>query len=242
VLIEPNAIAGVANRWLSRFADSAAVGFAETSEQLKCPAFVTGVPVRAVFDGSLHAMSKREPRRLVILGGSQGARQMNLLIPAVIAQLRNRISDLQVLHQVGAQNLSDAQEIYGQLGLTGEDFQIVPFIEDVAEALTAAHLVISRAGAVTLAEICAIGRPVALVPLRLAGGHQQQNAERLAESGGAIILPTEDPSPEDWSTVLAELLEDFDRLEEMGSTLRGLSNPRAAEMVADLVVQGAPKA
>ncbi|MEE8367694.1 MAG: undecaprenyldiphospho-muramoylpentapeptide beta-N-acetylglucosaminyltransferase [Thermoanaerobaculia bacterium] len=239
LLLEPNAAAGVANRWLSRFVTNAAVGFAETGEQLKCPVVVTGVPIRAAFGRPTAPLSRNAARRVVILGGSQGARQLNRLMPRVIAQLRVRYSDLQVLHQVGAQHLEEVQATYGQLELSGPDFQVVRFIEDMAAALAAAHLVVSRAGAVTLAEICAIGRAAALVPLDSAGGHQRQNAQRLAQSGGAVLLETESPSAEDWSRKLEELLADVDQLEAMGRALRGLSNPEAAERVADLVEKGA---
>jgi UDP-N-acetylglucosamine--N-acetylmuramyl-(pentapeptide) pyrophosphoryl-undecaprenol N-acetylglucosamine transferase len=235
VLLEPNAAVGSANRWLSRWATSAAVAFEGVDRQLRCPSRVTGVPVRREF------FEAHEPRigsgsvRLLILGGSQGARQLNRLVPAALEQLTDRPAGLEIVHQVGAELLAEAEDAYRELTPEDVTVRVVAFLDDVAAEMAAADLVISRAGAITVAEICAAGRAAVLVPLALAGGHQMANARRLEASGGAVVLMPERADAENLSKSLASLVADRERLETMGRTLRSLAWPGAAEAVADLV-------
>src|SRR5262245_48307712 len=148
VLLEPNARAGAANRWASRWASVAAVAYRDTIADLKCPARVTGVPVRAAFFAIPAELPPLDRPRLLVLGGSQGARQVNDLLPAAVASLRQRLPALAVLHQAGPKNVEEAREAYRAAGLgealaTGE-IEIVPFLHDVAGAMAAAHLLVSR--------------------------------------------------------------------------------------------------
>jgi UDP-N-acetylglucosamine--N-acetylmuramyl-(pentapeptide) pyrophosphoryl-undecaprenol N-acetylglucosamine transferase len=144
---------------------------------------------------------------------------------------------VEVVHQVGHGQLEETQLTYRQSDLGNLETRLVPFLDDVAGEMAAADLVISRAGAVTVAEICAAGRAALLVPLALAGGHQVANARRLESSGGAFVLAPEAVDAESLSRLLASLLEDRPQLRTMGSKLRGLARPRAAESVADLLQQ-----
>ncbi|HEV2846846.1 MAG TPA: undecaprenyldiphospho-muramoylpentapeptide beta-N-acetylglucosaminyltransferase, partial [Thermoanaerobaculia bacterium] len=191
MLLEPNGKAGVANRWLSRWATVAAVGYREAIADLKCPCVVTGVPVRAAFfavPGDLPAIGAP---RLLVLGGSQGARQINETLPAAAARLIERFPTLHITHQAGAKNLDDARAAYERAGVGATHVEVVPFLEDVAGAMAASHLLVSRAGAITLAEICAAGRPSLLVPLAIAQGHQVDNARVLVDAGGAEMIPSD---------------------------------------------------
>lgn len=235
VLLEPNAEAGSANQWLSRWASSAAVAMTGMKEQLRCPSRVTGVPVRREFFEARDTRPSSGALRLLVLGGSQGARRLNQLVPAALQQLGDRLAGLEVLHQVGEALLDEAESTYRQSELGAHQVRVVPFLHDVAAEMAAADLVISRAGAITVAEICAAGRAALLVPLALAAGHQVANARRLAASGGALVLTPETADAATLVALLEPLLDDRQRLRIMGETLRELAWPQAAESVADLL-------
>lgn len=240
VLLEPNAEAGVANRMLSRFAAGACVAFAETAEGLRCRAWLTGVPVRAEIAALPAALPAGEPTKLLVLGGSQGSRQLNELVPAAAARLPASPA-FTVLHQCGKAHVETTRAAWDELAavhphLAGS-YEVVPFIDDVPGALAGAHLVISRAGAITLAELCAAGRPSVLVPLAIAAGHQQGNAEALARAGAARVLAGGDAAPERLAEVLAELLPSRPRLQAMAEAARRLSRPGAADAIVDRLAE-----
>ena len=239
LLLEPNAEPGVANRLLSRLATEVAVAFERTGSAFACPARLTGVPVRAEFSRRAASLRRVDgqtlaaapPLRLLVLGGSQGARQINQLVPRALSLLSGRLGDVAVRHQTGAELLEETREAYSTAGLGASAPEVVPFIDDMAGAMADSHLIVSRAGAITLAEICAAGRPSLLLPLALAGGHQAGNARRLADAGAAATLP--EPSAEALATALGELLGDVDKLEQMASRALSLGRPNAAAAIAD---------
>ena len=281
LLLEPNARAGVANRQLSRFAAGAAVAFPQVEGDLACPTRATGVPVRrAFFEGA--APLPREGLRLLLLGGSQGARSLNRALPLALAGdegLLARLPELTVVHQTGASQLEATREAYRRAGVTTGDgaaagegqprfrtgaprVRLAPFIEDVAGEMAQSHLVISRAGAITVAEIAAAGRPSVLVPISLALGHQKDNARALEEAGAAraVFEPTapddtrgttgqagdeaaaaRDASDRALATVLGDtlvlLLGDRDELARMAEAARSLGRPGAAAAIADWLIE-----
>lgn len=230
LLLEPNARAGLANRWLSRFAAGAAVAFDSAAADLACPAWKTGVPVRAEFFAVAPELPPGAPR-LLVLGGSQGARSINRLLPVAVARLARRFPDLQVLHQCGAAHVGETTGAY--LAAQTERVEVVPFLADVAGAMAAAHLVVSRAGALTVAEICAAGRPALLLPLGIAGAHQVENAQGLAAAGAARLLAPADLSAEALEAAVAELLGDPEALRRMALAARPLARPDAVAAIAD---------
>ncbi|PYQ63299.1 MAG: undecaprenyldiphospho-muramoylpentapeptide beta-N-acetylglucosaminyltransferase [Acidobacteria bacterium] len=237
VLLEPNGHAGVANRWLSRWATGACVGYRETIAELKCRCWVTGVPVRSAFLDVPAELPSFETPRLLVLGGSQGAKQINQALPAAAARLIARFPALRILHQTGATNLEEARAAYAQAGLGAPHVEVVPFLDDVAGAMAASHLLVSRAGAITLAEICAAGRASLLVPLAISLGHQVDNARVLADEGAAEMIVWDQRSNELSADRLAERLEallaDAARLAAMGRAARALARPRAVADIAD---------
>jgi UDP-N-acetylglucosamine--N-acetylmuramyl-(pentapeptide) pyrophosphoryl-undecaprenol N-acetylglucosamine transferase len=237
LLLEPNARAGVANRWLSRWATAAAVAYGETARDLRCPATVTGVPVRRAFfavpelaGGSLRPAG---PRLLLVLGGSQGARQLNEALAAAAPLLLAGCPGLRILHQAGERNLDETRAAYAAAGVPAERVEVAAFLDDVAAAMAASHLLVSRAGAITVAEICAAGRPALLAPLAIAAGHQQDNARLLAEAGGGEVLGAADLAPEALAPRLAGLLANGERLAAMGRAARSLARPDAAAAIAE---------
>ncbi|HEY6323504.1 MAG TPA: undecaprenyldiphospho-muramoylpentapeptide beta-N-acetylglucosaminyltransferase [Thermoanaerobaculia bacterium] len=262
LLLEPNARAGVANRWLSRWATAAAVGYAETAQGLKCPVTVTGVPVRAelfsvpelsrnAVGGISRSSSPGEPgtseapavlgatrasgASLLVLGGSQGARQINRALPAAVALLLAGMPELRIVHQAGARHLDETRAAYAAAGASPRQVQVVAFVDDVAGAMAACRLLVSRAGAITVAEICAAGRAALLAPLAIAKGHQQDNARLLAAAGGAEVLALPDLEPAPLASHLGALLADGPRLAAMGRAARALARPDAAAAIAGLL-------
>jgi UDP-N-acetylglucosamine--N-acetylmuramyl-(pentapeptide) pyrophosphoryl-undecaprenol N-acetylglucosamine transferase len=242
LLLEPNGHAGVANRWLSRFATAAAVGYQETIADLKCPCWITGVPVRAAFFEVPADLPPLDSPRLLVLGGSQGAKQINMAMPAAAARLVARFPSIRITHQAGARNLGEARAAYAQAGVGVPHVEVVSFLDDVAGAMAASHLLVSRAGAITLAEICGAGRASLLVPLAISNGHQIDNARLLAEAGAAEMIPSNDLSADLLAARLEALLADGGRLAAMGQAARSLARPRAAADIADRVVELGQKA
>lgn len=233
LLLEPNARPGVANRWLSRWATGAAVAFREALQDLKCPCWVTGVPVRPEFfrvDSELPSISTPW---LLVLGGSQGARQLNETVPRAARMLLDRMPALRIVHQAGGNNLDAALSAYAEQGLGPPQVEVVPFLDDVASAMERSHLLVSRAGAITVAEICAAGRPSLLVPLALAQGHQVDNARVLVAAGAAEMLTSAELNAEALAAQLAELFAEPERLAAMAEAARSLANPDAVAEIAD---------
>ncbi len=187
VLLEPNAEAGLANRWASRFADAAAVAYEASASRLKCLSWVTGVPVRGAFFEIPPLRADGKPR-LLVLGGSQGSLRINRLMPEVLAPLFDRLPELSVLHQCGEAHLEATLAAYRAAGLDTPRLRVVAFVDNTPAAMAAVDLVVSRAGAITLAEICAAGRPAVLLPLLAGGGHQVANARLLADAGAASLI------------------------------------------------------
>jgi UDP-N-acetylglucosamine--N-acetylmuramyl-(pentapeptide) pyrophosphoryl-undecaprenol N-acetylglucosamine transferase len=261
LLLEPNARAGLANRQLGRFASGAAVAFPRAARDLACPVRTTGVPVRREFF-DVPEEPEGDGLRLLVLGGSQGARSLNLAVVGALlgsdgggrggAGLLERRPELTVVHQTGAALLDETREAYARGGVLGEGngwgrLRVVPFIDDVAGAMGRSHLVVSRAGAITVAEIAAAGRASVLVPLALAEGHQADNARALDEAGAARTV-SEVPAgsdgeggPDDLPGALAscldELLADRSRLREMAGAARALARRDAASAIADWIVE-----
>ncbi len=238
VLLEPNAVPGAANRWLSRWARAAAVVDRAGSEDLRCEVVETGVPVRAEFFEVAERRAKTQVLSLLVLGGSQGARQLNELLPEAFEAFQARMP-VRVVHQVGEGQVDEVRAAYAARQIENIEIEVVPFIEQVDRALAAADLVISRAGAVTLAEICAVGRAALLLPLELAGSHQVVNAERLVALGGARMMRSKDLEVLSLRATLSELIRDPAELDRMAEINRNLGQPMAASRVADLLEQAA---
>jgi UDP-N-acetylglucosamine--N-acetylmuramyl-(pentapeptide) pyrophosphoryl-undecaprenol N-acetylglucosamine transferase len=237
VLLEPNAAPGAANEALSRFARGACIAFRETADELRCTSWITGVPVRdelfAIPDG---LPDFADGLHLLVLGGSQGAQQLNRLVPAALRLLPEALGAPLVVHQCGNANVEATRAAWAAAGGTAR-VEVVPFIADVPAAMAAAHLVISRAGAITLAELCAAGRPSLLVPLAIAAGHQLGNATAMTSAGAARLLAGDEATPERLAAVLAETLGDREALAAMGGAARRLARQGAADAIVDRLVE-----
>jgi UDP-N-acetylglucosamine--N-acetylmuramyl-(pentapeptide) pyrophosphoryl-undecaprenol N-acetylglucosamine transferase len=228
-LMEPNATPGLANRLVGPVAKRVYTAFEGTGRFFPTAAVTrTGVALRPGFVPSPYAWSgKGQPLRVLVLGGSQGARSLNLVVAPALSQLK---IPLNIVHQVGKGNLIPMRQRYAELRRPGAS--VIEFIEDMPAAIAAADLVISRAGASAIAEICAIGRPSILVPLPASGDHQLHNARGVERSGAALCLPAAEATIEGLCARVGELAADPERLARMADSARAWGQPEAAERVA----------
>ena len=230
-ILEPNSLLGLANRLLAPFAQRAYVAWAETAKHFRGDkARLYGVPLRPGFEPRAAGVHSGV-RRVLVLGGSQGATALNARLPAAIARASDRVGDITVVHQCGAEREEGVRAAYALANVTTAT--VVPFLDDVAQQMAAADVVIARGGAVTLAEIAAIGRASLLVPFpHAADDHQAKNAMALAELGGAICIRQEAADEVRLGTELTLLFEDDARRIRMASAAREQGRPQAAQDIA----------
>ncbi|WP_437511617.1 undecaprenyldiphospho-muramoylpentapeptide beta-N-acetylglucosaminyltransferase [Sorangium sp. So ce1099] len=234
-ILEPNSVLGLSNRLLSPLVDRAYVAFPEATRALR-PSSVRlfGVPLRRAFARAPYA--PREGKlSLLVLGGSQGALALNDIVPRAIAQVaqgRERGVGLDVVHQTGRDREAAVRSLYAELGLA-DRARVVPFIDDVAEALAAADVVIARAGASTLAELCAVGRPSILIPYPFAADdHQLKNAQSLERASAAVAIAQADATEARLAGEIARLAAAPAHRARMADAAAALATPDAAARVA----------
>jgi UDP-N-acetylglucosamine--N-acetylmuramyl-(pentapeptide) pyrophosphoryl-undecaprenol N-acetylglucosamine transferase len=235
---EQNAVMGRANRALSRRVTAIAGGFLPQDDS---PAGVktvtTGNPVRPqVIEAAatVYAPSRdREPFRLLVFGGSQGAQFFSDAVPAAVARLgKDRLARLGVVQQARAEDVARVKAAYGELGIEAE---VSPFFTDMARRIAAAHLVISRSGASTVSEIAVIGRPALLVPYPHALDHDQAaNAAALAAAGGAEVHAQSTLTADRIAELVGGAMDDPDRLAAMAAAAKTAGRPDATRLLADL--------
>jgi len=174
--------------------------------------------------------------RLLVLGGSQGALTLNRVVPAALARLGGDARPL-VRHQCGERTLDIARAAYEEHGI---DVDLAPFIEDMAEAYAWADLVICRAGALTIAELCAVGVPALLVPYPAAvDDHQTANARPLEKAGAAIIVPDQELTPDYLAGLLHDWLQSRVALVERAAKARALACPDALRRITEVCLEQA---
>ena len=237
VIHEQNAIPGLTNRILSRFATRVLEAVPGSFAAAAC-ATAVGNPVRAAIarlPAPAHRMRWSETRSVLIFGGSQGSRALNEIVPEALAA--SGVARLNVLHQCGASDVSATRERYASVKDAAR-IEVKPYIDNMADAYAQADLVIARAGAITVAEIAASGVAAILVPYPFAvDDHQTANAEYLATQGAAILLPENVLEIDSLAAVVADLLADPARLLAMAERARALSRPQAAEGVARVCLE-----
>ncbi len=230
-VLEPNSTVGLANRMLAPFAKCAFLAWEEAASRFRAGAVRQyGVPLRAGFSPS-PSESGRTVAHILVMGGSQGAAVLNELLPGVIERLALRGRSVEVLHQAGRDHDRAVRAAYASAKI--ERATVVPFIEDVARAIADADLVVSRAGAGTIAEITAIGRPSILVPFPYAADdHQAKNAEALSRAGASVCLRQEIAGVERLAAEIERLLADDAARAVMADVARVRGRPHAARDVA----------
>ncbi len=240
-LHEQNAVLGRANRMLAKGVTRLATSFETTKflgPELQRKAVLTGNPVRsAVIEASRRPYAKPEAGgavQLLVFGGSQGARFFSETVPPALARLPADVRGrLNVVQQARTEDVERVVSAYRDSGIHAE---VAAFYRDLPQRVAAAHLVIARSGASTVAELTVVGRPSILVPLPHALDNDQlQNAARLAESGAAWCIEQKELSPERLAGDIGTLLGDPDRLAAGAAAAKQLGRPDAVGRLADLV-------
>ena len=235
MVFEPNAMPGFANRMIGKRVQAAAVNFSAACAWFKnCE--LTGIPVRPKFF-ALRPPTGAAPH-LLVFGGSLGARIFNTRLPAIAQALLDAVPGLTILHQCGTRNFEVTRAAYLASGADPERWEVCPFFDDMPSRFAAAHMVLSRSGASTVAELAAAGKPALLVPFAAAADqHQRRNAEAMVAAGAAVML--QEPELDEPGRLLAELtalLTDPARLAAMSAAARTQAHPAAAERIANRLV------
>ncbi len=238
LLMEQNTAPGFTNRRLARWVRAAAVSYAETLPFFPGTGFVSGNPVRREFLRHAAAadddVSPEGPVRVLIMGGSQGARAINDAAVAAVPLAAAHGPQLAVTHQTGERDLAGVRERYVRAGVTAT---VEAFFHDLDARMHAADIVVARAGASTLAELTVLGRASVLVPLPTAADdHQRKNAQVLASAGAAEVIDEAELSGERLAQALVALASDAARRARMAASARILGRPDAAARVADRIV------
>jgi UDP-N-acetylglucosamine--N-acetylmuramyl-(pentapeptide) pyrophosphoryl-undecaprenol N-acetylglucosamine transferase len=231
VIHEQNAVGGTTNRFLSRLAQRVLSAFPSVFAKGE----TVGNPVRdeiAALAFAKKAVSSSDQRlHLFILGGSQGAKALNDLLPPALALLPEAIRP-EVFHQAGNNLLDETRKNYQQAGVNA---RIEPFVEDMASTYRWADLAVCRAGAMTVSELACAQLPALLIPLPSAiDDHQTANAQWLANSGAARVLPQTTLDAKKLAGILRELIENRDALHAMSRAMKSLAKPESASTVADI--------
>ncbi|HKQ59921.1 MAG TPA: UDP-N-acetylglucosamine--N-acetylmuramyl-(pentapeptide) pyrophosphoryl-undecaprenol N-acetylglucosamine transferase, partial [Candidatus Polarisedimenticolaceae bacterium] len=228
---EQNHYPGATNRWLAPRVDAVCVPSEAARERLGGRGIVTGNPVRAEFV-SIGEPPGGERVSLLVCGGSRGAHSINQAMIAALVPLARLSPPPRVVHQTGS---ADELAVRQAAGDYPGGYDVRAFLDDMPQRLADADLVLCRAGASTLAELAAAGRPAILVPYpHAADDHQRHNAETLQTAGAAVVLPDRELDGSRLAAAVATLAADAGRRRSMGRAARGLAVPDAASRIADV--------
>ena len=243
VIHEQNAVMGRANRFLAPRVTAVATGFAGVTDndpQLAAKTTHVGNPVRpAVIAAAARAYDTPKadgPFRVLVFGGSQGARVMSDIVPPAVARLEEHLKmRLRIVQQAREEDLPRVRENYASAGVKAD---VAPFFSDLPARMADSHLIISRSGAGTVAELAAIGRPGILVPLPHALDQDQaENAAVLQRAGGGIRMLQADFTPDRLAAEMADLAGDPERLANMAKSAKSAGALDAAARLAELVMR-----
>jgi len=247
VIHEQNALPGITNKLLARFAKAVLLTFAESEKYFpaKSKLEVTGLPIRP----GIMSVSREQGARafgfapdkftLLVTGGSRGARTINLAMAEVLAKLAKR-SDIQVVMATGTATYEEFRAKVSGLGLDLDGMKNVvvkPYIYNMEEALAVSDLCICRAGAAFLSELLALGKPSVLIPYPYAAeNHQEYNARAVAEKGGALMILDRDLSGQKLGTELERLISDPQVLAGMARAAREMGRPEALDNITTRIL------
>ena len=232
VLYEPNVQPGFTNEVLGRLARRVAVAHQQTAERWPRKAVLTGCPIRDEFFATPDPRCE-PPLRILITGGSQGARAINRAMARALDLLAARKRELSIVHQTGERDFAEVQRAYADRDFSAE---VVPFLSDMPARFAAAHLVLCRAGATTVAEICAAGRAAIFIPFGAAAdSHQLTNARAIEREGAGRVIVEAELTPERLAGEILGLLDAPRQIEEMGRRARALARPGATAAIVDLL-------
>jgi len=243
---EQNAIPGFTNKFLARFSEEVFVSLEESEQFFPGEkTLLTGNPIRkeilAAFaqenNDAQHAArsTQHDPFRLLVFGGSAGAHSINQALIAALPLLSRYRERLVITHQTGENDLAEVREGYGQMGFRAES---IPFIDNMAAAYGVADLIVCRAGATTVAEVTACGKPCIFIPYPYAvDDHQRRNAEALLKKGAGFMLLDRELSGESLAQLIMDLIDNPERIAEAGRNARNLARLDAARVIVDEIIK-----
>ena len=232
MLMEQNHFPGATNRWLAPRADAVCVPSLAAKQRLRGIGIVTGNPVRPEF-ASIGPSPGAARVSLLAFGGSRGARSINRALVEALPLLAASTPPLRIVHQTGPEEHEAVARAYA--ALPGLDADVRPFLDDMPRRLADADLVVCRAGATTLAELAAAGRPAILVPFPFASDdHQRANAEAVREAGAAIVVEDREMDGPRCAAEILALAADAPKRRAMADAARTLARPDAAARIADV--------
>jgi UDP-N-acetylglucosamine--N-acetylmuramyl-(pentapeptide) pyrophosphoryl-undecaprenol N-acetylglucosamine transferase len=238
MLMEQNAMPGVTNRLLARFVQAAAVTYDESVRFFGDRAFLAGNPVRPEFLGGRddeHGSARDQRVRVLVFGGSQGAHAINMAMVEAAPRLAAAAPGLAITHQTGERDVEIVSDGYRRAGL---DARVEPFLYAMDREMKQADLVVSRAGATTLAELTAAGRPSILIPLPTAtDDHQRRNAEALVVKGAARMIEQRSLTGELLASEIVALARSEADRAAMSAAARRMAKPDAARVIVDRVLE-----
>jgi UDP-N-acetylglucosamine--N-acetylmuramyl-(pentapeptide) pyrophosphoryl-undecaprenol N-acetylglucosamine transferase len=236
MVLEQNAVPGFTNRRLAPFVSAAAVTFDQTAGYFGRRGIVTGNPVRPeFFTGGVDEARGAGPSRVLIFGGSQGAHAINMAMVEAAPRLAAHPGRVAVTHQTGERDLERVRNGYRDARL---DARVEPFLFTMDREMKAADLIVCRAGATTIAELAAAGRPAVLIPLPTAADdHQRKNAEVLGAAGAAAVIEQQDLTGAELADRILALAGDPERLARMGQAVAAFARPDAAAVIAARVLE-----
>jgi len=232
---EQNAFPGVTNRLLSTFVTAVAVAFREAATRMKrSDAVITGNPIRAEFFNVKRQPTTGNRQRLLIFGGSQGSHLLNETMIDSLLFLYQMKDQLEIVHQTGPKEVEQVRAAYKTSAFPNA--RVVAYLDPIVNEIAAADLIVSRAGAMTIGELAAVGRAAILIPFAAAtNNHQELNARVVERAGGAIVITESQLSPERLAKAIAEVLSNPQRAAEMGAAARSLAAPDATKKIVDLL-------
>ncbi len=233
VLMEPNAVPGMTNRWMGRLAARALLTFEEAARYFPCgKTELTSLPVRPEFF-AIRPKPRERVLTVLITGGSRGSHTLNQAARQSWPLFRKAAFPIRLIHQTGREAHAELQKEFAETGLEGE---VVPFIDDMPAAFAAADLIVCRSGAGAVAEVAAAGKPAILVPFPFASDdHQRRNAEVLANAGAARLVLDREFDGSRFFDEVRVLASGAGALERMGAAARRFAHPLAAAHAADLL-------
>jgi UDP-N-acetylglucosamine--N-acetylmuramyl-(pentapeptide) pyrophosphoryl-undecaprenol N-acetylglucosamine transferase len=236
--MEQNAVPGLTNRLLARVVNAAAVTYPESLGYFAGRGFVSGNPVRRQFFEARRANEQTDAPpgavRVLVFGGSQGAHAINVAMVEAAARLAAAVPRLAVTHQTGERDVEMVRDGYRRAGL---EARVEPFLFDMDREMTSAEIVVSRAGATTLAELMAVGRAAILVPLPTAtDDHQRKNAQALVAKGAARMIDQSALTGDRLAGDIEDLARDAAGRREVEQAARTLARPDAASAIVEKVI------
>ncbi len=231
-IAEQNALPGLANRILGKFADMIFLTYRETRKWFPTKkSFVTGNPVRGDFVRGTMERGEDHGFTILVFGGSQGARSINRAFLNAALELKSDGRDVKIIHQTGQGDLAHVADAYRTYGLEAD---VRPFIQDMAAAYREADLVICRSGATSIAEITVMGKAALLVPFPFAvDDHQRKNALELVKAGAAVMIEEKELTGKEMVDAIRRFQDDRELLRDMGAKAAALGNVRAAADIVD---------